>query len=146
MPLRVAALIVRVEVPLPPPTTLGERLQPVLPRLVDTLQLRLTLPEKPFVGATVMVAVPVCPLEMVSEPTEELRVKLGPGAESDTRSCIVWVRVTPFDVLVAVMVMEPVKAEEDALTVSVLATAADELTVTGLGLNEQVTPVVPAQE
>ena len=89
MPVKVAALIVRVEVPLPPPTTLGERLQPVAPRLVVRLQLSETLPEKPFVGATVMVAVPVCPLEMVSELTEEVRVKLGPGAESDTRSCIV---------------------------------------------------------
>jgi hypothetical protein len=82
-------VIVRVEVPLPPPTTLGERLQPVEPRLEVTLQPRLTLPEKPFVGATVMVAVPVCPLEMVSELTEEVRVKLGPGADSDTRSCSV---------------------------------------------------------
>src|ERR1035438_4320715 len=42
------------------------------------------------------------------------------------------------------MVMEPVCAAEEALTVRVLV--ADELTVTGLGLNEQVRPVVPLQE
>lgn len=44
------------------------------------------------------------------------------------------------------MVMEPVCAVDDALTVSVLVTAADELAVTGFGLNEQVRPVVPLQE
>jgi hypothetical protein len=146
MPVKVAALMVRVEVPLPPPTTLGERLQPVLPRLVATLQLRLTLPVKPFVGATVMVTVPFCPLEMVSELTEEDKVKLGPGAESDTRSCRVWVRVTPLTVPVAVIVIEPVNAEEDALTVSVLETTVEAMAVTGLGLSEQVRPVVPEQE
>ena len=44
------------------------------------------------------------------------------------------------------MVIAPVDADEDALTVSVLVTAADELAVTGFGLNEQVRPVVPLQE
>lgn len=48
--------------------------------------------------------------------------------------------------LVAVMVMVPVGAEEDAVTVSVLMTAADVLAVTGLGLNEQLSPVLPLQE
>jgi hypothetical protein len=44
------------------------------------------------------------------------------------------------------MVMEPVCAVEDELTVSVLVTAADGLAVTGFGLSEQLRPVVPLQE
>ena len=48
------------------------------------------------------------------------------------------------------MVIAPVDADEDALTVSVLVTAADELAVTEDGLNEQERPVdrpvVPAHE
>lgn len=42
--------------------------------------------------------------------------------------------------------MAPVAAEEDALTVSVLVPTTDELAFTGLGLNEQLRPVVPVQE
>jgi hypothetical protein len=54
----------------------------------------------------------------------------------------VWVSVP----LVAVMVIEPVTADDEAVTVRVLVTAADVLVVTGLGLKEQVSPVVPLQE
>jgi hypothetical protein len=52
-------LIVSVEVPLPPGTEMGERLQVVAPRVDVREQVRATLEEKPEVGATVMVAVPV---------------------------------------------------------------------------------------
>jgi len=53
-------------------------------------------------------------------------------------------------VLVAVMVIAPVDADGDALTVSVLVATVDELAVTEAGLNEQERPVerpvVPAHE
>ena len=44
------------------------------------------------------------------------------------------------------MVMLPVGAVDDDVTVSVLVTTVDVLAVTGLGLNEQESPVVPLQE
>src|SRR5271166_2013973 len=44
------------------------------------------------------------------------------------------------------MVIVPVGADEDALTVSVLVATADELAVTERGLNEQERPVVPVHE
>jgi len=75
--------MVRVEVPLPPAKVVGERLQVVAPRVDVREQVRATLAEKPEVGATVMVAVPVWPLERVSALTEEDRLK--PGV-ADTRS------------------------------------------------------------
>lgn len=76
-------MMVSVEVPFPPATVTGERLQVVAPKVDVRLQLRVTLEEKPEVGATVMVAVPVWPLESTIEPTEEDRVN--PGV-ADTRS------------------------------------------------------------
>ena len=76
-------MMVRVEVPLPPVTLAGERLQVVAPRVDVKEQVRATLEEKPEVGATVMVAVPVWPLERVRALTEADRVN--PGV-ADTRS------------------------------------------------------------
>jgi hypothetical protein len=48
--------------------------------------------------------------------------------------------------LIPVIVMDPVVAEVDAETVSVLVTAAEVLAVTDAGLNEQVRPPVPAHD
>ena len=79
----VAALIVSVDVPLPPVTVVGDRLQVVAPSEEDTLQLRATLEEKPEVGATVIVAVPTWALDSTSDPVEEDKLKLG---VADTRS------------------------------------------------------------
>ena len=75
-------MTVRVEVPLPPVTVVGERLQVVAPRLDVTVQVSATLEEKPETGATVMVAVPLWPLESTSELVEADKVK--PGV-ADTR-------------------------------------------------------------
>ena len=50
------------------------------------------------------------------------------------------------DPLVPVIVIDPLVAELDAETVSVLVTAADVLAVTDAGLNEQLRPVVPVQD
>ena len=66
-----------------PATVVGERLQVVAPRVDVREQVRATVPEKPELGATVMVAVPVWPLERVSALTEADKLK--PGV-ADTRS------------------------------------------------------------
>ena len=42
--------------------------------------------------------------------------------------------------------IEPVGADDEAFTVSVLVTAEEGLAVTEVGLREQVSPVVPVQE
>ena len=42
--------------------------------------------------------------------------------------------------------IEPVGADDEAFTVSVLVTAAEGLAVTEVGLREHVSPVVPVQE
>ena len=76
-------MMVRVEVPLPPVTLAGERVQVVAPSVDVRLQVRATLEEKPEVGATVMVAVPVWPLESTIELAEADKLKLG---VADTRS------------------------------------------------------------
>ena len=77
IPLRVAALMVRVEVPLPPVTVDGARLHVVEPSVVVTVHVRATSEVKPPTGATVMVALPLGPLDNTSEPTEEATVKSG---------------------------------------------------------------------
>jgi hypothetical protein len=79
----VAALMVSVDVPLPPVTVVGDMPQVVAPSEEDTLQVRPTFDEKPETGATVMVAVPTWALDSTSEPVEDDKVKLG---VADTRS------------------------------------------------------------
>lgn len=75
-------MIVSVEVPLPPATVVGERLQVLAPKVDVRLQVRATLEVKPEVGATVMVAVPVWPLDSTIELVEADKLKLG---VADTR-------------------------------------------------------------
>ena len=75
-------MIVSVEVPLPPAMVVGERLQVVAPRVDVRLQVRATLEVKPEVGAMVMVAVPVWPLDSTIELVEADKLKLG---VADTR-------------------------------------------------------------
>jgi hypothetical protein len=75
--------MVSVEVPLPPATVIGERLQVVAPSVDVKEQVRATLEEKPEVGVTVMVAVPTWALDSTSDPVEADKLKLG---VADTRS------------------------------------------------------------
>jgi hypothetical protein len=58
------AVIVRVEVPLPPLIVMELNAQFTPASELDTLQVKATSPEKPFTGVTVMVLVPLLPAEM----------------------------------------------------------------------------------
>ena len=77
LPVRVAALMVRVEVPLPPVTVAGDRLQVVVPSPELTAQVRATLSVKPDVGLMAMVSVPVWPLENTRALEAEVMEKSG---------------------------------------------------------------------
>jgi len=134
--------MVSLAVALPPLTVDGLTEHVVLPREDDTVQVRATSEEKPDTGATLRVALPLCPLGIEREVEEVVRVKSAAAGLTVTGIGIVWLSVP----LVAVMVTEPVTAEDEAVMVSVLVTAVDGLAVRGLGLKEQVRPAVPVQE
>lgn len=69
-----------VAVPLPPVMVVGVAEHVVLPRADDTVQVNATSDEKLDTGATVSVALPLCPLEIESEVVEAVRVKSAAGA------------------------------------------------------------------
>jgi hypothetical protein len=128
-------------VPLPPVTVVGLIVQVVVPSDDGTLQVRATSEPNPPTGATVRLSVIVPPLEIDTTGLAIVRVKSAAPALTVTGIGTVCV----IEPLVAVMVIEPVAADDEAFTVSVLMTA-DAPVVTGFGLKEHVNPVVPLQE
>ena len=114
----VAAFMVRVAVPLPPLTVVGDTEQVVAPREDDTEHVRLTSDEKPDTDATVSVSVPEPPLARESELLAADNVKSGVPTFSAMGT--VW-EVVPF---VACTVSVPAAAFAPAvITVSVEVTA-----------------------
>jgi hypothetical protein len=95
---------------------------------------RLTLPLKPFCGATAIVLVPLAPCVIVKLLGEAEREKFGAGARITVRAiAVVFVKLPEVPVMVTVAV--PVVAVLLAASVNVLVAVA------GLGLNDAVTPL-----
>ena len=95
---------------------------------------KLTLPVKPFCGATVMALVPLVPCTTVKLPSEDDSVKFGTGAAlTVTETVAVLLRLPEVPVTVTVTV--PVVAVLLAVSVSVLVLVAL------AGLNDAVTPL-----
>ena len=63
--------------PLPPATVAGDKLHVVAPSEDDTAQVRATSEAKLDTGATVMLTLPLCPLENARELAEDVTVKSG---------------------------------------------------------------------
>jgi len=113
-----------------------------MPHVVDpsddgTLHVSVTSELNPPIDAMVALSVTAVPLGIDSTALATISVK----SVTFTGIC----RLCVNDPLVAVMVIDPVVADDDAFTVSVLITAVVELTVTGFVPREHVSPVVPEQ-
>jgi hypothetical protein len=137
-----APLMVTSAAPLAPVMVVGLTVQVVVPRDAGTLQVSATSELNPPTGATVRLSVMGVPLGTETTKLATVRVKSAATVLTVTGICKVWLSVP----LAAATVTEPVVADEDAATVSVVFTAADVLAVTGVGLNEQVSPDVALQE
>lgn len=137
-----AAVMVTKDVPFPPVAVGGAMVHVVAPNEDETLQVRDTSELKLPTGATVRFVVMSFPLGIATTGLATVIVKSAVAADTVTGIWSVWASVP----LVAVMVMEPVGAEAEALTVSALVTGAVGLAVTDAGFREQVSPVVPVQD
>src|ERR1035438_4035204 len=104
---RVAARMVSVEVPLPPVTVVGDRLQVVAPSEEVTLHVRAKSELKLPTEATVRVVVMSPPLRIETTGLATVRVKSGGMALTVTGICSVCVRLP----LVPVTVIEPEVAD-----------------------------------
>ena len=118
-----APVIVIKAVPLPPTTVGGAMVHLVVPSDPGTLQVRATSELNPPTAATVRLSVIAVPLGIDNTGLATVSVKLGATTLTITGICSVWVRLSA----VAVIVTEPVVADEDAFTVSVLVTAEVEV-------------------
>jgi hypothetical protein len=136
-------LTVRVELPLV--TVLNEQVGAGVPPPVMELQLKATLPVKPFTGVMVMVEVADAPGETVAgESAVAATVKPGAVlAVTVNMTVAVWLGAG-----VPVIVTVEVPAGVDPVVEIVRVSSVDEPGVTGLaGLNPQVAPVGrPEQE
>jgi hypothetical protein len=116
-------------------------LQLVVPNDEGTAHVSATFELKPPIGAIVRLSVIAVPLGIDTTGLATVSVKSEATTVTFTGIC----RMCVNEPLVAVMVIDPVVADDEAFTVSVLVTPVVELTVTGFVPSEQVSPVVPEQ-
>ena len=128
--------------PAPPVTVPGLIVHVVVPSDDGTLQVSATSELKPPTAASVTLSVMAVPLGMETTGLATVTVKSGGITFTVTGICRLWVIAPP----VAWTVTEPVVADAEAFTVSVLVNAVVDAMTTETGFSEQVRPVVPVHE